>query len=271
MTRMVSVVIPALNERALIGGTLRSVTAAFERLPATIGREVILVDNGSDDGTDAAAREACSTVTILHCATRGIAAARNHGARGARGDLLLFLDADTTISPDSIREIVRHRGDRESFAGMVWLSPRDGGWRAWCWWTFWNLVRFLPLSRAKAMPACMFCTRAVFEEFGPFDERVSIGEEWPILARMYRQRRRDFAYLVSISARTSSRRMEMVPLGYTRLFVKWVWAVLDFRGRVHYDHTIRHATVPQDEPPMVAASRTSDRTGNGVACGNHAE
>lgn len=250
MTRMVSVVIPALNECALIGGTLRSVTAAFDQLSAAIDREVILVDNGSDDGTDAAAREACSTVSILPCETRGIAAARNHGALAARGDLLLFLDADTTIAPDSLREIVRHRGDRESFAGIVWLSPRDGGLRAWCWWTFWNLVRFLPLSRAKAMPACMFCTRQVFDEFGPFDVRVSIGEEWPILARLYRQRRRDFAYLASITARTSSRRMELVPFGYTRLFVKWVWAVLDFRGRLHYDHTIRHAIAPNQRTPQ---------------------
>jgi glycosyltransferase involved in cell wall biosynthesis len=244
MTRMVSVVIPALNERALIGGTLSSVVAALEQLPETIGREILLVDNGSDDGTAEVARNACPSVTILDCTRPGTAAARNHGAQTARGDLLCFLDADTTIPPLAILTIVERRVSHGTTGGITWLSARDGGLRAWCWWTFWNLVRFLPLPRAKAMPACMFCTREVFDELGPFDERVAIGEEWPILAELYRQRPREFAYLVAVNARTSSRRMELVPFGYTRLFIKWVWAVLDFRGRVHYDHTIRHPVPP---------------------------
>ena len=46
-------------------------------------------------------------------------------------------------------------------------------------WSFWNTVRLLPLPKAKAMPALMFCTASTFDALGPFDEEVAIGEEWP--------------------------------------------------------------------------------------------
>ncbi len=89
------------------------------------------------------------------------------------------------------------------------------------------------------MPAAMFCTSAVFDEFGPFDEEVAIGEEWPILAGLYRSRPRQFVYDRSLTAYTSSRRMERLPWGYLRIFAKYVWAILDRRGRIHYSDQIR--------------------------------
>ena len=81
-------------------------------------------------------------------------------------------------------------------------------------------MRRLPLPRAKAMPACMFCTREAFDEFGPFDERVAIGEEWPILAGLYRARPRRFVYDRAITALSSGRRMELQRFGYTRTFAR---------------------------------------------------
>ena len=124
-----------------------------------------------------------------------------------------------------------------------------GGRRARCWWAFWNAVRRLPLPRAKAMPACMFCTREAFDEFGPFDERVAIGEEWPILAGLYRARPRRFVYDQAITALSSGRRMELQRFGYARTFARYVWAVLSFRGRVDYPDHVRHsprAAIPGD-------------------------
>ena len=89
------------------------------------------------------------------------------------------------------------------------------------------------------MPALMFCTTAVFDEFGPFDEDVAIGEEWPILASVYRLRPNRFVYDRSLTGRTSSRRMERQAFGYTRTFLKYVWAILHRPGRVHYTDQIR--------------------------------
>jgi hypothetical protein len=86
----------------------------------------------------------------------------------------------------------------------------------------------------------MFCTRAVYHEFGPFDERVIIGEEWPILAGLYRARPERLVYDDTLAALTSSRRMELQRFGYTRTFLKYAWAVLHASGRNGYPE-VRHA------------------------------
>lgn len=89
------------------------------------------------------------------------------------------------------------------------------------------------------MPALMFCTAEVFDELGPFDEDVAIGEEWPILASLYRLRPHRFVYDRSLTGLSSSRRMERQAFGYTRTFLKYVWAILHRSGRVNYTDRIR--------------------------------
>jgi glycosyltransferase involved in cell wall biosynthesis len=170
---------------------------------------------------------------------RGAARARNHGRRHAQGRILVFVDADTHLPSCALTQIVATCEQRGKSAGIVRLAALDGGWQARCWWTFWEHVRRLPLPRAKAMPAAMFCTAAVFDEFGPFDEEVAIGEEWPILAGLYRSRPHQFIYDRSLTAYTSSRRMERLRWGYVRTFAKYVWAILDRRGRIEYTDRIR--------------------------------
>jgi glycosyltransferase involved in cell wall biosynthesis len=239
MSIKVSVIIPSLNEEALIAETLKSVKSALDVLPPAVAAEVIVVDNGSTDNTRGLVESARGLVQLFDCPVKGAARARNLGARLARGDILIFLDADTTIPACSINHIVDQCYRNGIIAGITKLGPRNRGIRAGCWWVFWNSVRRLPLPRAKAMPAFMFCTRKAFDDFGPFDEDVAIGEEWPILAGVYRQRPSEFIYLRSITACTSSRRMELIAFGYTRLLVKYVWAIVDYRGRVRYSDTIR--------------------------------
>lgn len=242
-----SVIIPAYNEAALVGETLASVRSAAQALPPGPSIEVIVVDNRSSDATRSIALSSGEAVRVVDCIKRGAACARNQGAVESRGEVLCFLDADTLLPERAFVEVLAAVGERGMLAGMAPYCSREGGVKSRLWWSFWNLVRCLPLPRAKAMPAFMFCTRAAFHEFGPFDERVAIGEEWPILAGVYATQPRKLAYLWSLRIPTSSRRMELVRFGYVRLFVKYVWAVLAFRGRVEYDDTIRHvATVPPD-------------------------
>ncbi|WP_165248613.1 glycosyltransferase [Paludisphaera soli] len=242
----VSVVVPARNEEALIGSTLESILRSCAVFEAAAGPgdavEILVVDNASTDRTPEILRLYAESVGVrrLTCAPRGAAHARNLGARAARGDILLFLDADTHLPPEAIRRVVAHCRLGRFEAGFTRLGALDGGLTARAWWAFWNAVRRLPLARAKAMPACMFCTRAAFEEFGPFDERVAIGEEWPILAGLYRSRRRRLIYDRTLVALSSGRRMELQPFGYVRTLAKYGWAIVSFRGRVHYCDRIRH-------------------------------
>ena len=237
---LVSVIIPARNERRLIGSTLDCVLQATRHLGPTAA-EVIVVDNDSGDGTWDILQcyAADHGVSVLRLDQLGAARARNHGRRHATGRILVFLDADTHVAPDCLQRIVAHCEQGGIEAGITRLAGLDGGLRARLWWLFWEHVRRLPLARAKAMPALMFCTAAVFDEFGPFDEEVAIGEEWPILASLYCHRPRRFMYDRSITALSSSRRMEAQPFGYARTFFKYVWAILHRSGRLNYSDRVR--------------------------------
>lgn len=251
MTRpWLSVVIPARNEVALIRGTVLSALDAAARLEGGGARglaqgcdgvEVIVVDNASTDGTAEALEPLVQShgVRVLRSERLGAPRARNDGAALARGEVLFFLDADTRVPPGAfsrVRELTRAGYE----AGLFRLRSQEQGLRAALFWAFWDAARDLPLAKAKAMPAAMFCTRAVFEELGPFDEEVLIGEEWPITAGLWRRRRRALVVDRTVTARSSSRRMELRPFGYSRTFLRYVWAVLSPSGRTTHPDTVRH-------------------------------
>ena len=235
-----SVIIPARNEARLIRATLGCVLGAIDRL-GPLHAEVIVVDNASTDGTWEILQQYANEYRIkaIQLDQLGAARARNLGRAHANGKILVFVDADTHVSADCLYRIVEHCDHRGIEAGITRLAGLEGGLRARLWWSFWEHVRRLPLCRAKAMPALMFCTANVFDEFGPFDESVAIGEEWPILANHYRRRRRNFVYDRSITALSSNRRMQTQPFGYSRTFLKYVWAILHRSGRLHFSDRIR--------------------------------
>jgi len=94
----ISVIVPALNEAAEIGATL----AALQPLRSR-GHDVIVVDGGSEDGTPELARPLADRVIA---APRGRASQMNAGAAEARGDVVLFLHADTLLPEDADRLVL---------------------------------------------------------------------------------------------------------------------------------------------------------------------
>jgi glycosyltransferase involved in cell wall biosynthesis len=106
-----SVVIPARNA----GATLHRVVLALQAQDAAAGTfEVVVVDDGSTDGScdalDGVAGPA--PVRVVRQPPRGRAAARNRGAREARGRVLLFLDADILATPGLVRAHLAHHDAR---------------------------------------------------------------------------------------------------------------------------------------------------------------
>ena len=101
MPNLISVVIPAYNATPTLAETLRS---ALRQTHAEL--EVIVVDDGSKDGTRAMAESFAAEdprVRVISKANAGVAAARNTGIDAARGDFIAPLDADDLWHPDKLR------------------------------------------------------------------------------------------------------------------------------------------------------------------------
>ena len=95
-----SVVIPAKNESG-------SIPSLIEKLLALPGlKEIIVVDDGSTDGTGDIAEKLGARV-IRHPYSKGNGAAIKSGARAATGDILLFMDADGQHSPDDVHRLLQ--------------------------------------------------------------------------------------------------------------------------------------------------------------------
>src|SRR5215467_11917990 len=97
--RMISVIIPAHNEERYLGATLEALQQQdyswFE----------VVVVNGCTDATADVARGHCHRLIVLSQKSLGVS--RNLGARMAKGEILVFLDADTLLSPSALKTIAR--------------------------------------------------------------------------------------------------------------------------------------------------------------------
>jgi hypothetical protein len=184
------------------------------------------------------------------------ASARNAGAATCCARVLCFVDADTLV-PENAAQRILQRHELEGRCLVLYrLAAREPGIRAWLWWTFWGLARLLPLARAKSMPGFMSCDRTHFERYGPFNESFSTAEEWPLTMPAYRYHRDRFLYDRTLTARTSSRRMELQPFGYFRTFVKWTFVVLFQWAREAPSEQIRHEmTGDGSGPPTQPTAR----------------
>lgn len=106
MTPMASldVVIVNWNTGEALAACVASVVAAAHRLPAT---RIVVVDNGSADGSLAAAAGAVpGIVAVRNEVNAGFAAACNQGAKGSTADYLLFLNPDTVLAADTLDRVL---------------------------------------------------------------------------------------------------------------------------------------------------------------------
>src|SRR6266516_1179164 len=167
---MISVVIPAYNEELELSATIAAIRAAASG--AAQPCEVIVVDDASADATPEIASHAGAKVIRID--RRQIAAARNAGARAARGEYLFFVDADTRINRTHVIEAVAAL--KAGCAGGSARVALDGSI------PLWGRV----LLHAFGAPyfglnlgagAFLFTNRRNFEAVGGFDEQYFAGEE----------------------------------------------------------------------------------------------
>lgn len=115
--KKVSIIIPSFNGRSLLAEGIPALFAALGPDPAGIGCEVIVVDDGSTDGSaDLVAGKFPGVKLVRLDRNYGFSCACNAGAGNASGDILYFLNSDIKVSPGFLGPLVRHFSDEDVFA-----------------------------------------------------------------------------------------------------------------------------------------------------------
>lgn len=182
----VSVIMPAYNVEAFVGDALLSALAQ------TAGDlEVIVVDDGSTDGTASAVAEIArqdARVRLLQQRNRGLAGARNTALAAARGDMFALLDSDDLWEPEFLAEqlaILDRRPDVDIVTGngLYLGGPADG-----------QPARPYPDSRPEPDLASIITDeravfimsvfrRRVYDTIGSFDETMRTNEDYDFWLR----------------------------------------------------------------------------------------
>jgi glycosyltransferase involved in cell wall biosynthesis len=236
----VSVVVPALDAEPSLALCLQAIMRS-----AGDTAEVIVVDDGSRDRTGAIARQHGATV-IRHDRPRGPAAARNAGAARARGDVILFLDADVVLAEDGVARVLGVLGGDPGLAA-VFGSYDDTPAARTLVSEYRNLLHHFVHQTSREdsesfWAGCGAIRRQVFLAVGGFDERYrrpSI-EDIELGGRLSRR-----GYRVALDRRLRATHLKRWTVGRVLLAdvrdraYPWARLILD-RGRVPADLNLRY-------------------------------
>lgn len=186
---LVSILMPCFNADRWVAQALES--AIGQTWPA---KEIILVDDGSEDASLAVARRyQARGVKVVHQANRGASAARNTALGIARGEYVQFLDADDLLAPDKIeRQMMVLDGlEGRILASGPWArffgQPQDGIFTPQPNWRDLSGVEFLQLHYEQGCmmhPAAWLAPRALLDKAGPWNETLSLNDDGEYFARV---------------------------------------------------------------------------------------
>jgi len=183
MKPLVSVIVPTYNRRSMLGEAVESVLGqGFKNF------ELIVVDDGSEDGTAQSLMRHPSDLRLLSQPRRGVAAARNLGARCSRGRYLAFLDSDDLWQPKKLEIQMTFMEERPAVricqTEELWIrrgrrvNPRKKHRKP-----SGDIFR-ASLDLCLVSPSAVMMTRELFHKVGGFDEAFPVCEDYDLWLRI---------------------------------------------------------------------------------------
>lgn len=193
-----SIVIPAKNEEKYLPELLKSIKKQTFQ-----GYEIIVADNESVDRTVEIARS--YNCKIIKGGLPG--RARNLGVKAAKGEIILFLDADTELESDDFLKSALEEFELKKLGIAVPLAYVRGNRLDKLYYAFWNfLVRIFQDISPLAGGWCVFTKKKLHDAIKGFNEEISLGEDSDYAKRAAKFGK--FGIIHSVKAKVSPRRFQ---------------------------------------------------------------
>ncbi len=203
MTR-ISIIIPTYNEEKYIGTTLDAI-----RRQGYKDFEVILADSSSTDGTVKVARSRYRGIKVCLIRERGISRACNKAARMARGEVIVFVEADTSVSGGLLSAYDRAFRDADVVAATGPIRPLEKT-------SLLNRIGFsivsvyltklsIMMGRPTAIGSNFAVRKSAFRRVHGFNESMVTYQDWDMVRRLGKMGR--VVFVDGAVAHTSIRRV----------------------------------------------------------------
>ena len=187
MLGSVSVIIPTYNRKFFLKRSIESVL----KQDYSEALELIVVDDGSTDGTENLVRDYKSHIVFLRQENKGVSSARNLGIKNSSGDWLAFLDSDDSWHQEKIKDqihalnLVENKGIKFCHTNEIWVRngkrvnpmkkhTKSGG----------DLFE-KSLAMCLVSPSSTLIHKSLFLECGLFDETLPVCEDYDLWLRIF--------------------------------------------------------------------------------------
>ncbi len=207
-----SIVIPAYNEAEYLDETLRAL-----RNQTMEDYEIIVKDGCSRDQTVNIAKQFADIVISHHDSSIGDA--RNQGAKYAQGEVLVFVDADSLLPPETLERFNRLLSVENVVGGSCRKVPARGSFLDKFFYEFINLSTYISslLCLGGAHGNCMVIKKRVFQQIGGFNPKIIVAEEQDLVRKALKSGR--IVFLLDTVILENPRRLRK--WGKLRLYKAW--------------------------------------------------
>ena len=201
----ISIIIPTYNEEKYIGRTLESIkNQPYKDI------EVIVADSNSSDKTREIARKVYPGARIINKRERGVGIACNAAAKTAKGTLLMFIDADTSITKGLLEAYDRAFSDRQVVAATGPIVPLEKttksieiGYEV----VSVHLVKlFIRLGKPSTISSNLMVRKSAYLKLGGFSTTMNTYYDWDLSNRLSKVGR--IVFVENAVAETSVRRIK---------------------------------------------------------------